>query len=190
MYGVCKGNGSVHADLRSKSYFISLGCMGSDFAEKFRQCLEKIAGRRVKIYRCSNGEYLVSMRSKMLYEFLKSDPTWLAEVFPNEFVRGFADSEGSASVVRRKTRSGGTYIYPKVSMSNNNLKLLLEVKKLLAGLEIEAGVYLSKKEGGKRKPNYTLDIVKKKSVHKFIKLIGFSIARKLDVPKNYFQTSE
>ena len=65
VFGVCKGDGSVHADLKSKSYYISLGCKDYDFTEEFKRCLEKIVGKRIKIYLCSNGQYLVSMRSKM-----------------------------------------------------------------------------------------------------------------------------
>jgi len=124
----------------------------------------------------------------MLYEFLKSNPMRLAEMFPREFVRGLADSEGSACLVRKKMRLGRTYIYPKVSISNNNVGLLLEVKKLLMGLGIEAGVYLSKEGKGMRKTNYELDIAKKDFVLKFFGLIGFSINRKRGVFKNYFQT--
>lgn len=188
VFGVCKGDGSVHADLKSKSYYISLGCRDKDFTEEFRRCLEKIVGRRIKIYLCSNGQYLVRIRSKMLYEFLKSDPMWLAEMFPKEFIRGFADSEGGASLVRKKRRSGITYVYPKVSISNGDLGLLLEVKKLLAGLGIKAGVYLSKEGKGTRKPSYELYMARKESVIKFAKLVGFNLARKRKIFESYFQT--
>jgi intein-encoded DNA endonuclease-like protein len=188
VFGVCKGDGSVHADLKRKSYYISLGCMDKDFADEFRRCLEKIIEKRIKVYLCSNGQYLVRIRSKMLYEFLKNNPMQLAEMFPREFVRGLADSEGSACLVRKRMKLGRTYIYPKVSISNNNVGLLLEVKKRLMGLGIEARVYLSKEGKGTRKTNYELDIAKRDFVLKFSKLIGFSINRKREVFENYFQT--
>lgn len=188
VFGVCKGDGSVHADVRSKSYYISLGCMDKDFTEEFRRCLEKITGKRIKVYLCSNRQYLVSIRSKMLYGFLKGNPMWLAETFPNEFVKGLADSEGCASLVKKTTSPGNTRVYPKVSISNNDLELLLEVKKLLAVLGIRAGVYLSKEGKGTRKPSYELYMARKESVLKFAKLVGFNIARKRGVLESYFQT--
>ena len=186
VFGVCKGDGSVHADLKSKSYYVSLGCMDKDFTEEFKRCLEKIIKKQIKIYLCLNSQYLIRVRSKMLYQFLKGAPTWLAEMFPKEFVRGVADSEGSASVVKKKTKSGGVYVYPKVSISNSDLGLLVWVKKLLMGLGIKAGVYLSKEGEGTRKPSYELDIARKESVFKFAELIGFNISRKHEVLKGYF----
>jgi intein-encoded DNA endonuclease-like protein len=199
--GVKVGDGYVGKKSRVRKGYngvrIGLKAKDKEFVEEFARCLAKVLGRRPirPIYRRSSGRYVVEVGSKTLYELLRKpvDLERLKKYIEHcercvaAFIRGFADSEGSAN------QRGYIIIY------NTDLRLLTYVKDLLRRLNIESmGPKLNKRRGtvindprtGKQ---YLTNMdcyyiyIRASSNANFYKYIGFTIKRKQQRLEEYIR---
>lgn len=110
LLGVVFGDGSAGLYKKKQDYFLSLQVKDKDFAEKFSECGAKVL-KKEKAFALVLGKdknfstkYSTRIRSKQLYYFVKDvknnfeKAKPFIEEFPAEFVRGLADSEGTACV--------------------------------------------------------------------------------------------
>ena len=97
--GAFLGDGSL---IRSTSYHYELRLRVKDreFAEWVCTCLGSVIGRPKRVRADEKGFYIARAWSRLLYEYLSSLDSirGTAEEFPAEFIRGFADAEGSAAI--------------------------------------------------------------------------------------------
>lgn len=153
-------------------YRIKLSAKDREFVVHFNHCLSKIISRAnpyilKRTHR--NSMYTVVAKSKILFDFLKGKKVRefkpIIDLYPAEFIRGFADSEGGVS------DNHGT---PQIRIYNTNLELLCFIRDLLGNrFNIESSIY-------KAKSVYVLDIAGKDDAYKFTSRIGFNIRRKQD----------
>lgn len=208
--GVMFGDGSACVDVKNQDYSLKLQAKDKDFVEKFSQCGAKVLGKEKSyavirsIPKHFSPLYSTQIRSKQLYNFVKEikndfeKARPFIEEFPAEFVRGLADSEGTASVSVGKA---SLYLQIHVAVSTN-FQLLNYVKDLLSRkFEIEskldkvhfAGQTDSVINGRlitRTKDVYRLTIPRKNAMLKFSELIGFAIWRKQVKIKDYRYLSE
>lgn len=200
VFGVILGDGSISVTKFNYSWRgkmreiinrgITLRCKDKDFAEHFHLCLSKILKNPVHSPYLYEGTrlWIVSAQSKQLNDFLRSKPFHVAEEFPADFIRGFADSDGSGFYYSDKYHRKP---FVRISLDNTNLELLEQVKDLLWGkFGIESRIYnVGMKNGFIKKTGqhiiarhtaYKLFILKRASVAKFASEIGFNIKRKQD----------
>jgi intein-encoded DNA endonuclease-like protein len=144
----------------------------------FNECVEKVMGRKYKVRterrvsKFASGHlynyviYRVHFGSKNLYEMIKKGIDGfriVVEKYPESFVRGFADAEGSVEHVW----------HPRIVISNNNLEILLYIQSLLSKFfSIDSKIY---RGHGKI---YRLKILTKESVRKFKDQINFVSKKK------------
>lgn len=137
--GVMFGDGSACLYSKKQDYFLSLQVKDRDFAEKFSECGTRVL-KKEKPYvvlehtpKTFSKKYLTRIRSKQLYHFVKDvkrdfeKAKPFIEEFPAEFVRGLADSEGTASVAVRYPLNLNVCV-----AVSTNFSLLSYVKELLA----------------------------------------------------------
>jgi intein-encoded DNA endonuclease-like protein len=180
--GVRLGDASL--GISKYNFNIKLRVTDFDFAREFSRCLCTVLRRKVYEPRWMNrfSHWYVSAGSMLLFKYLSGPIELFRDVIEHDdacasaFLRGFFDSEGSAS-----GRSLTVY--------NANLKALEYVKFLLVSrFSIEcSGPHLGRRGGGTKlirgrlcrvnKDSYYLS-VRRKSIHDFSDRIGFSIARK------------
>lgn len=130
----------------------------------------------------------VKVGSKQLYEFLaRKEHVSLIEGFPADFIKGFADSEGSVSV-RRRTKH---FVEACIAICNSSQNLLNFVANLLKRhFGITSHIILHTKKGVRKvihgeethatKNTYSLNIYAKNHTVTFYRNIGFSINRKMN----------
>jgi intein-encoded DNA endonuclease-like protein len=190
--GVVLGDGYAYMKRRAiKGYnhvWIGLKAKDKEFAEEFARCLAKVLNRRQirPRYRDDVGKYVVEVKSKTLYEFLRKpvDLERLKRCIEHcercvaAFIRGFADSEGCVD------KHGYIYIH------NTDLRLLTYIKELLKRLNIEStdpklhtrrGTVIRDPRTGKQYPRnkdcYRV-YIRARSNTNFYRHIGFTIRRK------------
>lgn len=187
------------ADLRLKRQHserggrtVRLRAKDRDFVSKFASITAKLL-KRNKPYKIGfwDGQYRASAYSCQLYEFLNKplkDLESFVEAFPQEFLRGLFDSEGSpkVSVVNWKKWK---WLTLNVSMTNTNLELLIYTQRLLEKyFNIKSSIKPSHKKGSafkkdekrsfRTKNAYELVIYRINDNRLFCSKIGFSIFRK------------
>jgi len=189
--GVYFGDGSI--GLSEHKYRIRLKVVDREFAEAFARALEDI-GANARVYVESDGRrdrFVAEATSKFLYMFLKQPKEALFEVakeYPQEFLRGFFDSEGCFNF-NKNERQGF------VSASNYNREVLTFCQKALESLGISSKIVLTKRKGttvkiwGKEyqysSDLYEIRIYRKDDLSKFYRLIGFTISRKQKLLEEY-----
>lgn len=150
-----------------------------DFAEHFSKCVRLIIGKPKDVKTDAKGFFIVRFWSRLLFEFMSDwnsivDTT---ERFPAQFIRGFADAEGSPAVSVGRSRKLGLIIV----MVNTNRSLLEYVQNLLRDrFAIESHIYLEKKlcRMWSKLPCYHLVIGRRVDQKRFASHIGFLIERK------------
>ncbi|MCD6371918.1 MAG: hypothetical protein J7L39_04370 [Candidatus Aenigmarchaeota archaeon] len=181
--GALLGDGNIRRKKNYK-YEIRLRVKDKDFAEYFAYSLSKILNKSVKVGKerdlTRSGErFSVVVSNKRLWEFLYynslSNLIKIAEKFPQDFLRGLFDAEGSAS------RSS-------VGFYNTNKEIINSVVRLLKRLGIKTKVKVWIHKGEKvrirnkiYKSNHDILcvlITKKNDIIKFSRLVGFNISRK------------
>jgi DNA endonuclease len=181
--GVKMGDASTSVGRKNYSYMIKLRVTDKDFAEEFSRCLSEILKRdppRVK-WDEKTRAWHVQASSLLLQQLLLRPITELrSSIFHCRacmcaFVRGFFDSEGSAS--------------GDLKASNGDLEKLTLVVEVLKALGVETtGPHLTKEKGGtviikgheyRVNKNQYYIYVRASSRLAFRNLIGFSIARKM-----------
>jgi len=173
--GAILGDGSVFKSQRH--YAIALSVCDYDFIMEFNRCICSILGRK-KLYsvmrdrrreRNYSDRYRIRFSSKVLFHFLHNrtikDFQEIIDKYPAEFVRGFADAEGSVFYKKGKKQN---VIRVGLSLANTNYNLLKFLKEVL---EKHFGIksYIE--------PN-KLVIWSRENIKKFYKYIGFTIKRK------------
>jgi intein/homing endonuclease len=96
----------------------------------------------------------------------------VASKYPADFIRGFADAEGSSRV---KIKGNSKLI--EITFSNTNIRYLATMRKLLAELDIQSSKIWTTHYRGH--PYYAFAICSKKNVEKYYEKVGFSIQRKV-----------
>ncbi len=143
--GAFLGDGSLTRSL-SYHYELRLRVKDLDFAEQTSACLGLVLGKPKKVRLDARGFYVVRAWSRLLYEYL-SDLSLIRETadrFPAEFIRGFADAEGSAAVSVAGSRTLSLWFY--LVLVNTNLELLNYIKYLLRDkFRIDSRILLGKK---------------------------------------------
>jgi len=173
--GVMLGDGHLHYN--GSNYEVELGAKDRCFVEEFSRCLTKIMKRDkpYPLWKWKHQEaFTTRATSKFLFHFLKDyrGIKSVIDVFPADFIRGFADSEGH---VAHKTRT-----LVSVGMSNTELWYLSFIQMLLKSrFNIHSNLQLSCRREG-RKTCYSLMIHRKHDVELFTQRIGFTIPRKQD----------
>lgn len=187
--GVVFGDGSPNMATRKTgrtNYNIDLFVTDKDFTDAFNDALYQILGRRyaVQLY---GDRYQVRGQSKTLYFLLKDrDLDSLKEFvdpFPADFIRGFADSEGSIGVY-----SNNGYKGARLGLCNTNHEVMPFIEMLLQKFGIRThssehppGRTSIKRDGSlitSRKLLYRIVIHDKASLKIFAEEVGFSIGRK------------
>jgi len=172
--GARLGDGTVTK--YGRHYAITLKAKDKDFVETFHQCLAKVSRRKVHFFQCKGGYWQTTVYSKPLFSFLKSknieDYITIIESFPEDFIRGFADAEGSVNISKK-------YHYVRITLDNTDFSLLNTIRKLLLN-SFNIHSKIRKTTGSKktRKIPYRLEIWKQRDVAIFAQFIGFTIKRK------------
>jgi intein-encoded DNA endonuclease-like protein len=90
---------------------------------------------------------------------------------PSAFLRGIFDSEGGVRL-RKKIKQSS------IGMNNTDREIIRLVSDGLKILGIDFRVYEGEQKGRGTKRVYWVSIKKREHIHKFMELVGFSIARK------------
>ncbi|AIF69161.1 hypothetical protein PAP_03710 [Palaeococcus pacificus DY20341] len=192
--GVYFGDGSILAT--GYKYRFRLKAIDKEFVEKSAEYLRKIGANPTRGYeenKSRSDRWYVEVASKSLYKFLKQPKEKLFDVareYPEEFLKGFFDSEGTISW-NRKHQS----LF--ISASNYDLEVLELCRELLGTIGIYSKIYLSKKAGTPvkirgekyqyRQNFYEIRIYRRDSIVKFYSQIGFTITRKQEKLKSILQ---
>ncbi len=178
--GVIFGDGSVFKSERH--YSIVLAATSLEFVKEFNRCLCRILGKQ-KLYSVRERKikkskprwsaiYEFRASSKLLFEFLKgkdiSDFNDIIKLFPNEFIKGFADSEGCVYFRKGKKIE---MTDRKIKLSNTNINLLKYIRRLLKK-EFNINSYLQINSS----PH--LSVHGKENICRFYDNIGFTIDKK------------
>jgi len=194
--GVLQGDGYIRKK-RYWHYNIELQTKDIEFAEEFSKAIAKVLDKKFKKpkleYRKTKSNlYRVCYYSKAFYIWYKNQTLKTLKKYIEHnkecvkmFLRGIYDSEGS------------NYKCMYIKLVNSNLELLKYIKYLLERylsirisrihLACKAGTKSTKKNGEvitTKKNCYAISICKKLYVQRFLREVGFSIARKqLGLPK-------
>jgi len=105
-----------------------------------------------------------------------------------KYLRGFVDGEGGPRFYRwRRERKGhhvpGDPHVRAIAVSNSDKRLLNTVQQIMKNLSIRSRIYLDVRKGERKatKDSWVLKILDRKSLVKFVELIGFSDPEKMDV---------
>lgn len=191
LIGAIKGDGSV-VRISHYHYYITLSAKDFEFVNEVSKCLTKVVNRPCKIYKIKNGKsflFRVQVSDKNLWHLLNKpikELTKYIEAFPRYFLRGFFDAEGTAlaQVVSRVSKNSGikwTWTQYTVRFYNTDKSLIDYVRLLLLKLGIYPCPKTYRTTGNlseKPKICYILQISRKNSVSKFMKIVGSSIPRK------------
>jgi len=186
--------GVRYGDMRlMKERYVGILVKDKDFAEEFARCINVIFSKKCILWQDKRGHWGMSVSSRIFYEYMTLPldlHKGIIEMFPEEFLRGFFDSE--ATVNSYNIRVGIT-----------DKDVLKYVEWLLNQLWIETRWYefeSDRKNIGRsyimsngsivtcKKMRYTLDINKHDSRLLFSETIGFSIRRKAEKLREKLKT--
>jgi len=185
LIGAFRGDGSIFKSFGR--YMLSFAVKDFGFIEAVQKAIGRVVSKVPKINQVKNGNhsmlYRMDMSNKDLFTVLNQPLTnlkWIIEMYPMDFLKGFFDAEGTA-VTSVRHRKSWSWIDYRVSFYNTKKELLDLVRELLIRLGITPApnYYVTVGNFGKKqKPCYVLSVYKKKSIARFMKLIGSSISRK------------
>lgn len=181
LFGAIKGDG--HIDKR----FVHVTTCNFNFAKILKQKIIEWSGLNcsIKNYKTGSGGFLwyVFLNSIEAVDLFKS--LSISSLTTNEeksnFVRGFADAEGSVTIFNNWNNKYKKYRRNyKVAIYNSDKELIYGIQNLLFSLGINSSIYkrLPKNSFGKR-IKYEL-VISHKSVKKFAEIIGFSYPEKAE----------
>ncbi len=198
--GVVMGDGTLVAIKKDSRDEIRLQVRDKDFAEEFNEAMARVLERErpnkiMAVLREDKNNttfYHSRYSSLQLGKILRNDLRdlkALIEGHPAEFLRGFFDSEGSATAIISKRR-----LQIQVIASNSDMEVLTYVQGLLNDrFGIHSSIYPGRKAGEssliygrlatRTKDSFFLSIQQRQSVKCFFSGIGFSINRKREVLK-------
>lgn len=198
LIGIILGDGCFYKVIKNGSYTqgrIILGVKEKELAEYFSHIsayiLGKKTGHKVRWSKHQNV-YIVEFCSKELVELLSKPLTKLdnsIKISPKNFIKGIYDAEGCISIKSQNNR-----LYPRIFLTNSNLKLINYIKRLLEKYDITSTIQkntipgkikvINHRETATRKICYNLCIENIQGVRNFLKLISFTIKRKQDKLEN------
>ena len=167
-------------------YEVRLKSVDYEFVYRFAEYMAKIAERKnpYAISLKQGKYYTTSCQISSVFHFFNQPIEKLKpfiEAYPADFIRGFADSEGSC-VVSEKGK------YPEISIKIRNqlLSILEYIGALLKRLGVKHTIGIDAKQGDPAKDNtvknknvYALRITKQSAIIKYGEQIGFTIRRKV-----------
>lgn len=190
--GAACGDGS----LIPKSSTVKIEVTDRDFAEHFNVALSELFRRdsknKILMRHFSSPRrlplYVVRYSSRQLFQLLQrplNDLCSIIRAYPREFLRGFFDAEGYASV------SASGKLSVSVGVENTDIEALTLIRTiLLEEFDIKASLAYRRPAGSSktirsqsfktRNPVYSLQVRKRQDVAKFLVNIGFSISRKIE----------
>jgi len=132
LIGAYMGDGSIY---RARgNAFLRLGAKDKEFVELFAINTDKLLYRRPSVRRTSRGLYETRVASKSLCNYLERGLQRLSpfiEAYPSSFIRGLADSDGSALVTTTRMRGKPWFFVQVVVATTPDLRLLTFVKNIL-----------------------------------------------------------
>jgi len=195
LLGLVLGDGWIEYKKIANGYYVGVNSTKKEVPELFRDTCIKVLGKapKISLVRSGDGEvlgYRCMIGSKGLYELVKDGKQNIykledyIERYPNSFIRGLADAEGSVTFYRPKRG-----IVVQVKITNANRELLLLVRKLLSKMGIYGSIKVNNKKGGvskvpggktiiRKKDIYDLVIARQQDVLKYSELVGFSHPQK------------
>ena len=167
--GIMLGDGNIMHNNRS----IRLRVRELEFCQNFKRLIERTYGIEAPLdnkyyYNCYANSTLLTNRISKLTKHNKEIPEFILKgdnKIKSKFLRGFFDSEGSVDIIEHRRQ---------IVLTQNNKKMLLQIKSLLIDLGIQSKYY--KKNFGSDK----LIISLVDNLEKYYNLIGFSIRYKQD----------
>ena len=191
--GAILGDGDIRKtkanNKHGSAYGICLRVKDRDFVEKVDESVCLIKKREnpypIKEERDSKTafgkgtHFRLDFYSKEIYKILENKNTALevARKFPTDFIRGFADAEGSVHHGIRKSRR---LLERKIQIRNTNLGILTYISKELRKLGIKSEIPSPTYSPIGTCPCYNLVIGRNKSLVLFQQKIGFAIERKMN----------
>lgn len=165
--GIMLGDGNIMHNKRS----IRLRVRELDFCLNFKKLVEETYRINTTFdnkyyYNCYANSTLLANRIGELTKGNKEIPDFVLSGDNNikaRFLRGFFDSEGSVDLIENRRQ---------IVLTQNNEKMLLQIKSLLGDLEIQSK-YVKKRIGSDK-----LIISLLENLEKYYNLIGFSIGYK------------
>ena len=165
--GIILGDGHIMASDRS----IRLRVRELDFCQNFKKLIEKTYGIKATLdnkyyYNCYAHSTLLAKRIIKLTRYNKEIPEFILKgdnKIKARFIRGFFDAEGSMDVI---------YNRRQIVLTQNNEKMLLQIKSLLLDIGIQSKFVKKKFDSDK------LIISLLENLEKYYNLIGFSIRYK------------
>jgi len=155
VYGAFLGDGT----LDNSKYAVKLGVSSKEFAESFKQHLQKLSLRVfswVQFQRSARGKkiliYYVLTNSITLFTWLQSHPDVPYDFFV-DFLRGFYEAEGSRS-------------RDQVMFRNTDLQLLHWIHQMVQALGYSANIIPMKQNGFGHKPLYSLHLLGGRAVRR------------------------
>jgi len=132
LIGAYMGDGSIYR--AGGNAFLRLGAKDKEFVEFFAININKLLHRRPSVRLTSKGLYQTRIASKSLCNYLERGLLRLSpsiDAYPSSFIRGLADSDGSALVTTARMRGKPWFFVQVVVATTPDLRLLTFVKKLL-----------------------------------------------------------
>jgi len=190
--GIILGDGCFYKVIKNGSYTqgrVVLGVKEKELAEYFAHVSAYILGKKINHkVRWSKHQsvYIVEFCSKELVELLSKplkELDNLIKISPKHFLKGMYDAEGCISIKSQNKR-----LYPRIFLTNSDLKLISYIKILLKDYGIKSNIQKNTSPGkdkiiknrktATRKTCYNLGIENIQGVKNFLRLIGFTINRK------------
>ena len=187
--GVYMGDGSIYRG--GGNAFLRLQAKDKEFVKWFAINCERVLYRRASLRLTARGLYEARIASKSLCDFLEHglqrlDP--LIEKHPSSFIRGLADSDGSALVTTTRMRAHPRFFVQVVVATSTSMRLLSYTRTILReclGLKAtlvykgkpRPKVYKNKLFRSKKRV-FDLRISRFGDVKRFSRVVGFELARK------------
>lgn len=181
--GAFLGDGGL---IKSSSfhYELRLRVKDYDFADRVAACLSKIIQKPKQARLDRRKFFLVRIWSRLLFEYLSD---WdsireTSEHFPADFIRGFADAEGTPAVsVYTNSKSHFRKLSFYIVLVNTDKALLEYIAHLLrTKFEISSNIFLERKRirMWSKLPCYRLTLNRRADQRRFSTSIGFQMKRK------------
>jgi intein-encoded DNA endonuclease-like protein len=158
---------------------VTLKVKDVDFINAFNRELCTVLKKNLySVIPTKSGQYQIATKVTAFTDwYIASNEEKLLEFalnYPADFVRGFADAEGSTRI---KIKGGSRLV--EITISNTNKKLLIAVHNALLILHIHASKIW--KTSYRNKPYFAFSICSKENVKKYFKKISFNIKRKIPI---------
>ncbi|MBR9683621.1 hypothetical protein GOV03_03710 [Candidatus Woesearchaeota archaeon] len=181
LYGTLLGDGCLSSCGKGSFVVITCGYSDEEFFNFIVPKIEKIRGKKVKVYRRPDyGKIEINFSDKLLFNKFKEMgfpvgkkgtelkiPQNLLNSM-REIIKGYFATDGCLVLTNNNGIS-----YPRLEFSSISKTLLIQVKEYLSSIGIVGQIYLSKKYNNHWNDLYRLQINGKDKLFLFQKKIGF-----------------